>query len=46
MSFLLSPTTKDAEDILSTLKTYKTAGPGIAPTRILKNVKKHLSEPI
>ena len=45
ISFLLSPTTKeDVEDILSTLKTNKTAGS--VPTRILKDFKKCLSKPI
>ena len=40
-SFFLSPTRKeDVEDILSTLKTYKTAGPGSVPTRILKDFRK------
>ena len=40
-SFSLSSTTKeDVEDILSTLKTNKTAGPGSVPTRILKDFKK------
>ena len=41
-SFFLSPTTKDVEDILSTLKTYKTASLGSVPTRILKDFKKWL----
>ena len=46
-SFFLSPTTKeDIEDILSTLKTNKIAGPGSVPTRILKDFKKCLSKPI
>ena len=46
-SFFLSPATKeDVEDILSTLKTNKTAGPGRVPTRILKDFKKCLSKPI
>ena len=42
-TFFLSPTIKeDVEDILSTLKTKKTAGPGSVPTRILKDFKKML----
>ena len=46
-SFFLSPITKeDVEDILRTLKTYKTAGPGSVPTRILKDFKKCLFKPI
>ena len=46
-NFFLSPTTKeDVEDILSTLRTNKTAGPGGVPIRILKDFKKCLSRPI
>ena len=42
-SFFLLPTTKeDVEDILSTLKANKTAGPGSVPTRILKGLQKML----
>ena len=44
--FLSSTTNEDVEDILSTLKTNKTAGPGSVPTRILKDFKKSLSKPI
>ena len=45
--FLLSPVTKeDVKDIVSTLKTYKVAGPGSAVTRILKYFNKCLSKPI
>ena len=45
--FFLSPMTKeDIKDILSTLKTYKTAGPGSVPIRILKDFKKFLSRPL
>ena len=44
--FSLSPVTKeDVKDILSTLKTYKVAGPGSAATRILKYFNKCLSKP-
>ena len=39
-SFFMSPTIKeDVEDILSTLKTHKSIGPGNIPTRILKEFK-------
>ena len=45
-SFFLSPTTNDGvEDVLNILKTYKTAGVSIVPTRILKEFKKYLSKP-
>ena len=45
--FFLSPTIKeDVEDILSALKTNKTAGPRSVSTRILRDFKKCLSKPI
>ena len=44
-SFFLSPTKKkDVEDILSTLKRNKKAGPFSVPTRILKDFKTYLNQ--
>lgn len=45
-TFLSTTTKEDVEDILSTIKTNKAAGPGSVPTRILKDFKKCLSNPI
>ena len=46
-SFFLNPTTKEeVEDIISTMKNNKATGPNSIPTKILKDLKNSLAQPL